>query len=344
MRIAQVMAGAPDGGAELFFERLCAAQHAAGETVLPVIRREARRAARLRAAGLAPVQLAFGSPFVDVLTRPRLRRALAAFAPEVAVYWMSRANQHRPRGPWTSVARLGGYYDLRHYRGCDHLVGNTHGLVRWMRENGWPAARTHYVPNFVEDFAATPPADRVPLAVPPGHRLLLALGRLHRDKGFDTLLRALAAVPGATLAIAGSGPEGEALAALARTLGVADRVRFLGWRRDAGALLKAADLFVCSSRVEPLGNMVLEAWSAARPIVAAAAAGPAELIRDGEDGTVVALDDAQALAAGIDAVLGDPAHASAMAAAGRRRYEGEFAKAAVLARWREFLQSVRPTG
>ena len=75
MRIAQVMAGAPTGGAELFFERLTMALHAAGDAVLPVIRRDDARAGRLRATGLAPVELGFGGP-LDLLTGRRLKAAL----------------------------------------------------------------------------------------------------------------------------------------------------------------------------------------------------------------------------------------------------------------------------
>ena len=326
------MAGAVNGGAELFFERLCLGLHDAGEEVLAVIRSDPARAARLRAGGLAPVQLRFGSA-LDLLTRPALARALRAFRPRVTVAWMNRANMHAPRGPWVLVGRLGGYYDLRHYRRCDHLVGNTHGIVAWLRARGWAAARTHYLPNFVADFAATPPAADLPA----GRPLLLGLGRLHTDKGFDVAIRALPALPGAVLAIAGEGPEGAALAALARREGVAGRVHFLGWRHDAGALLRAADLFICSSRVEPLGNMVIEAWSAGCPIVAAAATGPAELLRDGADGTVVPLEDPAALAGGIAALLDEPRRRAAFAAAGRARFEAEFAAAPVLARWRGFL-------
>ncbi len=58
------MAGAPMGGAELFFERLCAAQVAAGDTVLAAIKREPARAARLRAAGLDPLELGFGQAWI----------------------------------------------------------------------------------------------------------------------------------------------------------------------------------------------------------------------------------------------------------------------------------------
>ena len=335
MRVAQVMAGAALGGAELFFERLCLALHDAGEEVLPVIRRNPVRAARLGVGGLRPVELAFGNR-LDLLTRPRLRAALRAFAPRVVVSWMNRASRMAPRGTWTLVGRLGGYYDLRYYRACDHLVGNTRGIVAWLRAQGWAEARTHYLPNFVADFASVRPATDLP----PGRPLLLGLGRLHSDKGFDLAIRALPRLPGAHLAIAGEGPERAALAALAGRAGVAARVHFLGWRDDAGALLKAADLFLCSSRIEPLGNMVIEAWSAGCPLVAFDAAGPAELVRDGVDGLVAPLEDSTALADAIAALLDDRARAAALAAAGRARFAAEFAAAPVVAAWRRFLAGV----
>ncbi len=335
MRVAQVMAGAALGGAELFFERLCLALHDAGEEVLPVIRRNPARAARLCAGGLAPVELGFGNR-LDLLTRPKLRAALRAFAPRVVVSWMNRASRAAPRGTWTLVGRLGGYYDLRYYRGCDHLVGNTRGIVAWLRSQGWPESRTHYLPNFVADFAAVRPATDLPA----GRPLLLGLGRLHPDKGFDLAIRALPRLPDAHLAIAGEGPERAALAALASREGVAGRVHFLGWRDDAGALLQAADLFVCSSRIEPLGNMVIEAWSAGCPLVAFDAAGPAELIRNGADGLLVRLEDTAALADAIASLLAGRARAEALAAAGRARFAAEFAAAPVVATWQRFFAEV----
>ena len=331
-RAAQVMAGAVHGGAELFFERLCRALWEQGEDVLPVIRRNPDRAALLRQAGMQPEELSFGTR-LDLLTRPRLDRILRRFRPNVVVTWMNRANMHVPRGDWTLVGRLGGYYDLRYYRGCDALIGNTRGIVAWLRAQGWAESRTHYLPNFVDDFAATPPATDLPA----GRPLLLGLGRLHTDKGFDTTIRALSRLPHAHFAIAGLGPELSALQALASAEGVADRVHFLGWRGDAGALLKAADLFVCSSRVEPLGNMVIEAWSAARPVVAVAADGPSELIVSGSDGLLVAHDEPACLADAITALLDDPGRAAALAQAGRARFEAEFAEAPVVAQWRHFL-------
>ncbi|WP_428393073.1 glycosyltransferase [Lichenicoccus sp.] len=334
MRIAHIMAGAEMGGAELFYERLCVAQARSGETILAAMRRNPRRAERLRAGGLEALQLRFGGG-LDLLTRPRLRRALSAFAPHVAVAWMSRAARAAPRGDWVLTGRLGGFYDLANYRRCDHLIGNTRGIVEWVRAQGWPAARVHLLPNFSNDHGTV--ARTRPDWLAPGARLVLALGRLHRNKAFDVLIEAVALVPRATLLIAGEGPERAALEVLARKLGVADRVRMPGWSDDSGALLASADLLVCPSRHEPLGNVVIEAFSARLPVVASAAQGPVELITSGVDGILVPLEDPRALAAGIGAVLDDPAHAARLAAAGRARFEADFAVAPVLARWHAFL-------
>ena len=115
----------------------------------------------------------------------------------------------------------------------------------------------------------------------------------------------------------------------------------LGWRQDTGALLAACDVFICPSRHEPLGNVVLEAWSAARPVIAAAAQGPSELIAEGENGLLVPLDAHEPLAAAITALLADPGRAASLAANGRAEFERNFAEAPVLAQWREFLHKVQ---
>ena len=333
------MAGAPTGGAELFFERLSIALAGAGDQVVPIIRRDAARAARLRAAGLHPRELGFGGP-LDLLTGRRLAAALRHFAPRVTVAWMSRAAGFTPAGDWVLLGRLGGYYDLRHFRRCDHLVANTAELTRWILRRGWPAARVHHLPNFAPDLAGAAPVPRATLGVPEGVPLVLALGRLHPNKAFDVLVRALPRLPRVHAVIAGEGPERASLEALARSEGVAARLHLPGWRTDTAGLLAAADLLICPSRQEPLGNVVLEAWSARRPVIATAAAGPSELITQDHDGKLVPLEDPPALADAIRTLLDDPLHAVMLARNGRARYEADFAEAPVLARWRHFLGTV----
>lgn len=339
LRVAHVMAGAATGGAELFFERLCIAQAASGLSVLPLIRQEPARAARMQAAGATPTELRFGG-MVDFQTRPRLRRALSAFAPRVTVAWMNRAARFTPKGPWALAGRLGGFYDLSYYKRCNHLIGNTHGLVRWMQQEGWPANRVHYLPNFATDLASVAP--HRPAGLPEGAPFILALGRLHTNKAFDVLIKAMRFLPGVWLVICGEGPERAALETLAKQEGVAQRVLMPGWSTQPGGLIKACSVLVCPSRHEPLGNVVIEGFSAAKPVVAAASQGPTELIRSGQNGLLAPKEDPQALAQHIGTVLEDPTLAARLATAGRTEYESTFAPRPVLAAWQHFLSTVEP--
>jgi glycosyltransferase involved in cell wall biosynthesis len=336
LRMAHILGAAADGGAELFFERLTAALARAGDAVTPVIRRHPARAARLRAAGLAPVELGFGG-LLDRLTRLRLAGVLRAAAPAVVVAWMSRAARHTPAGDYVLAGRLGGYYDLRNFARCDHLIGNTRAIVDWIVGQGVSPARVHHLPNFSPDFRGAP---RAPAA--PAGPFVLAAGRLHRNKAFDVLIRAMARLPrehqSARLVIAGEGPERAALEQLARQCGVADRVVLPGWQSDTAGWLAACDVLVCPSRHEPLGNIVIEAFSATRPVVAAAIDGPAMLVTPEVSGLLVPAEDDAALAAAISRVLDDPALAARLAAGGRAAFEARHAEAPVVTLWRDGLR------
>jgi glycosyltransferase involved in cell wall biosynthesis len=337
-RLLQAMAGARYGGAETFFVRLAAALQRVGETQRVLIRRDSDRSRQLRAAGVAVGELGFGGP-LDIATRFGFRREIAAWRPDIVLTWMSRATQACPRGDFVHVARLGGYYDLKYYRGCDHLIANTRAIADYAVARGWPSDRIDYLPNFVPDAGGPKDRDNRP---PRNAPLALAIGRLHPNKGFSLLLEALAKTREVRLAIAGDGPLRGQLERLARDFGMAARVHFLGWRDDVPALLARADFLVCPSLHEPLGNIVIEAWSAGVPVVATAADGPAALIEDEVSGLLVPLSGqpgggAEALAAAIGRLCRDSALRRRLGQGGRRAYEAEFTEEAVVARYRGFF-------
>ncbi len=338
IRLAQAMAGAHHGGAETFFVRLALALNRAGQEQCLIIRRDAERAAALRAGGLSPVELPFGG-LLDVRTRFRMQRILRAYRPQVVLTWMSRATRLCPRGDFVHVGRLGGYYDLKYARRRDHLIGTTRDLVAYVVRSGWPESRAHYLPNFVPEMTA-PRIARASLGTPEGAPLALALGRLHANKGFDVLIEALARAPGIFLWLAGEGPERVHLENRARRLAVANRVRFLGWREDTAALLAASDMLVCPSRHEPLGNVVIEAWAAGTPVIAASSVGPAALIRDGATGLLVPIEDADALARAMTRMAESRSLRAGLAAAGRAAYAEEFSESVVVRQYRDFLARV----
>jgi glycosyltransferase involved in cell wall biosynthesis len=336
MTVLHLLGSPGDGGAETYFLHLVAALAEDGLGQAAALHANAGREKALADLGVPAFVLPFDAPF-DLVTGRRIRRLAEQLPARVLLQWMNRAGRVVPRrGPWSRIGRLGGYYDLKYYRGCDLLVGNTRDIVRHIVERGWPADKAVYIPNFAAagDHAPQP---RTALDTPADAPLLLAMGRLHKVKAHDVSLKALARFPEAYLWIAGSGPAEHELKALASRLGVAHRVRFLGWREDAAALYRAADVCLFPSRYEPLGNTVIQAWAHGAPIVAAASQGPGVLIRDGEDGLLTPIDDVEALAAGARRLAYDRPLAGRLAAAGLERVATEFAKAPVVAQWRELF-------
>lgn len=339
--VLQVMAGAEIGGAEAFFTRLVCALHRAGTPQQAAIRRHSERAGALREAGVPVTELPFSGKF-DLTTKKSLKNLARDMNPDIVLVWMNRAARVAPKGDWTVVGRLGGYYKLKNYKRCDHLIANTEDIRQYLLREGWPEEKAWYLPNFVDD-RRMPPVSRADLDTPEDAPLLLCLGRLHVNKGFDTAIEVLARLKKAYLWIGGDGKEETALREKAKELGVESRVRFLGWRTDAPALLAAADIFLCSSRHEPLGNIVLEAWAQGVPVVAAAAQGPGQLIKDGKTGLLASVDDADGLAEAAKRLIQDRALGADLAAAGHEKFTKRYSEGPVVAAYQDFFDKIRST-
>lgn len=332
MSVLHLLGTAGEGGAETYFVDLVAALKRAGVDEAAAIRANPGREAALKRLEVPAATFAFGGP-LDLLTRPRIGRFARSQDAKVALAWMSRAARHTPKGPWARIARLGGYYSLKYYKGFDLLVANTEDIAEWIVRQGWPPGKVRYIPNFAAAPPAVAPIDRASLDTPEGAPLLLGMGRLHEAKAHDVSLAALARLPEAWLWIAGSGPQEAKLKAMAEALGVADRVRFLGWRSDASALYRTADVCVFPSRYEPLGNVVIQAWAHGLPVVAAASQGPSALINEGEDGLLAPVDDPEALAGAVRRLIAEPKLRAELAGAGLARVAAEFSEAAVVGQW-----------
>jgi glycosyltransferase involved in cell wall biosynthesis len=297
------------------------------------------REAALKQAGIPYETAPFRTP-LDFTTGGVLRCAAEAFNPDIVLAFAGRAASFVPPGDYALIGRLGGYYNLKNFRSCDYLVCNAPDLVRYVTEGGWPGSKVFLIPNFAS-VPDEPALDRRVLDTPKDAPLAVALGRLHPNKGLDVLIRAAALIPELFVWIAGEGPQRDRLEALARDMGVAERIRFLGWRNDRAALYKAADVCAYPSREEPFGNVVVEAWSCGVPIVTTASTGPSWLARPGEDAIVTPVDDVHAFAEGIRTVLASRPLAQKLVAAGRLRIEGEFSEAAIVRRYIDLFEKVK---
>jgi len=199
----------------------------------------------------------------------------------------------------------------RFYPWADYIIGNSQGVADdLVKVTGLPRKRIHILYNPVMTPEAREKA-RAPLnhpwfeaGQPP---VLLAVGRLTRQKDFPVLLQAFAQVRQtwpARLIILGEGPDRSSLEALVNQLGVEHDVSLPGFVTNPYAYMSRASLFVLSSRWEGLPTVLIEALYCGSPVVSTdCPSGPREILRDGQYGQLVPVGEADALARAIERTL-----------------------------------------
>ena len=218
-------------------------------------------------------------------------------------------------------------------RGLDRYVAVSRDTARRLQHLlGLPSEKIRVVHNAIETEAFDRHLNRVPGAELRGQRQsVLCVARLHEQKGHHCLLEAAASVPEARFLLAGDGPERRRLEQRTESLGISDRVVFLGDRPDIPALLAACDVFVLPSLYEGLPLAVLEAMAAGKPVVATAVGGTSEVVVHGKTGLLIRPRDPSALAIALREILSDPKWARAMGAAGRERARAHFSATRMVA-------------
>lgn len=292
-----------------------------------------------------------------------LRRVIREFRPDIVLGMMTTASvlsviagaglgcrviatehTHPP-----SQAMSGFWQRLRRwtYPKAARVVALTSGTAAWI-ETHVPGSRLAVIPNPVH--WPLPQAEPRKYPEPrPGRRRLLAVGRLHQDKGFDLLIQAFeqlaSAHPDWDLVILGEGGERAALEAQLRQSGMQDRVWMPGRVGNVGDWYASADLYVLTSRFEGLSNTLLESMASGLAAVCFDCdTGPREVVRDGVDGVLVRPNgDVPALCAALEAVMGDDAMRARMAAAAID-VRDRFSANRVLARWEELFDGVTRAG
>jgi glycosyltransferase involved in cell wall biosynthesis len=217
---------------------------------------------------------------------------------------------------------------------ADALVIQTEALRAWGK---WvvPAWKLRVIPN------AARPIEVRPLATETRERSILAVGRLHTQKGFDLLLRAFAAsglaARGWNLVIAGEGPERARLEALVAELALRPHVEMPGVLDHPEQLMARCGMFVLSSRFEGFPNVLIEAMACGAPAIAFdCPCGPDEIVEPGSNGLLVPTGDVPALARAMTALAGDAALRARLGDAGRQVTQ-RFSRQRVTDQWETLL-------
>ncbi|WP_251862921.1 glycosyltransferase family 4 protein [Achromobacter sp. Marseille-Q4962] len=285
-----------------------------------------------------------------------LRRVLREFRPDIVLGMMTTASilavlaaaglgcrviatehTHPPSqtlsGFWQRLRRLT-------YPRAARVVALTRGTADWL-EKHVPGSRLAVIPNPVH-WPLPQGEPRLAPPAAPQRKRLLAVGRLHPDKGFDLLIDAYARLapshPDWDLVILGEGDERAALQARIAQAGLEARVSMPGRAGNVGDWYRSADLYVLTSRFEGLSNTLLESMASGLAAVAFDCdTGPREIIRPGVDGVLVRPNgDVPALCQALDAIMRDDAARQRMAQAATAVRE-RFSAARVLRLWQDLF-------
>jgi glycosyltransferase involved in cell wall biosynthesis len=200
---------------------------------------------------------------------------------------------------------------------------------RYLCDMGVPPRRlvTIYKGHDPAWYAVDAPADLSEFNLPPGTFAVAFTGNVRPVKGVDVLLEAVRRLPpGSPVRVLIVGEVRDPrVAELTRDPVISERVRFAGYRSDAVRIVAAADAYVMPSvEREGLPRGVIEAMCLERPVVVSRVGGMPELVEDGVSGVVVPPRDPGTLAAALLGLAGDPARATALGAAARKRIASEF--------------------
>ncbi|HZU30514.1 MAG TPA: glycosyltransferase family 4 protein [Candidatus Angelobacter sp.] len=291
-----------------------------------------------------------------VLRVAAIRKAIRKSKPDIVISFLDRTNvltllatrglgvpvivsercdprQNYIGGTWEVLRRIA-------YKWADALVCQTDASLSWFFER--IKVRGYVIPNPV--MVPQECSIKKKLDGQAQLRTILAMGRLTRQKGFDLLIDAFAQIAGNhpdwVLKIAGIGPLYSELMKQIEALGLGSRIYFLGEVADSYSLLRAADLFVLSSRFEGFPNVLCEAMACGLPVISFDCIGPREIIRHNIDGILVPPEDIAALAAIMNDLINKPEERQRLAARAPEVID-RFSKDKVLLLWEQLFSKVQ---
>jgi len=278
----------------------------------------------------------------DIISKWQIKSLAKKSQVDIVQTYMGRATrltQLNKKHSAIHIARLGGFYNLKGYRHAHAWIGNTKGICDYLINNKFPSEKVFHISNFVDPAVHATDQElqalRLSLGLTTEDKVILSIGRLHPNKGFDTLLKAFSLFKKKNneryhLVIVGDGPLKQELAKLTNELQLEKNTHFTGWQTNTSLYYSLADYFVCASRHEPLGNVILEAWSYQIPVLTTKTHGPLEYIEDNTNAILVEVDNPVNMADELLQLVGNPVAASELAQQGKSKLTSQFSESIIV--------------
>ncbi len=281
LKILNVLGGSREGGAEKFFERISLSLAKEKNVDLElIIRKNSNRFKRLNSEIKKIHQINFFY-FFNPFCHNKINEIYRKFKPDIVLSWMNRASRLLPNSRkynCTNIGRMGGYYKIKNYVNCDYIITNTIDLRNFVIKKGWDSEKVEFIPNFVNENSNRK------LEIKSEKKILLCLGRFHKNKGIDILLKAMTYISDFKLWIVGSGDEKQLYDEIVSRYKIKSKVDFFEWTDDISQFLNSANTLICPSRHEPFGNVIVEAWAHKVPVIVSDTGGPRLMVKNGING------------------------------------------------------------
>lgn len=365
-RILHVITPSRMAGAETFLSRLL--RRVDNErAVHHCVSSRSRANEEMKAAGMAFDSLGIGGK-ANPLALPRLREAAQSFGADLLHSHLSTASWwcgwlEQVGGP-PSIGHVHGFTSALWHRRQTHLIACSHAVKQDLIDKEIPADRIsvmHYPVDPDDQRPTRAPAEvRAELGAEPNTPIVGTFAHLSEKKGYRELLQAAAIVlrqmPKAQFWCFGEGVLRNDLEQTAKLLGIANRFKLFGFRRDVPDLMRAIDVMCLPSHREPFGLVYVEAALAEKPVIACDAGGAPEIIQAGDTGLLVPAprpasgagagaasnqeSTVPALAEAILKILDNPVRSGAMGRCGRQLVLDRFGWANYLTRLSDLYNRV----
>ncbi len=339
IKVLNIISGAKFGGAELFFERLACSfdKHKSIHQKI-VIRSNKRRFNYLNAKNSEVEQISnfnYYNPFCFL----KVEKIIKDFNPDIVLSWMNRASKILPNKKVNNekkVGRIGGFYKIKNYVNCDFLITNTQDLKEYVISQGWDQKAVEYIPNFVNQNQ-----NSILSKKDKNNNVILCMGRFHKNKAIDIIIKAMPFLPKFNLFIVGNGSLRIDYENLIKKFDLNSRVKIFEWSQDISEFLNSCSILVCPSRHEPFGNIVVDGWAHNIPVIVSDTGGPGKMVKHKLNGLKFEKDNVFDLVSKIKDLQSNKSLKRKIISNGFKTYKKNFSENVIVSKYLSFFRRIK---